>query len=559
MGAPDSRGTDSQIRDLNQFVPADPSNQRWVQGLFSLPATPDANIFLANLTRGVATPTNIGGAITGDVTYSNPVWSSNGDRDVNGNIQGQTYVVYNGTAKRQINTGIVDDSRIIISKINLAGPGGATFVLDADPFSLKGRPAMVQNGSDLLIVYPAYSNGIWSLYATRFNESTGFSVPVMLQFGAGFESVSSPSLVMRNAQLNGTATTEYDLTFTGRVRNSGVNEVFMARLDPTLAYRTFGRAGEPGNVGLINENAVYDARFGAFRVRGTAWVGTQIGTDYDVVLGNGSSILTTAPVVDRQTGLRTANTVFGGKVVIDPTLGTVKFAGTALPKSTVIQVRYVPTFLRLSDTTVAGYNSPSAVFDNRLEHSNTAVNYSFWKTPSGNNEPANSVNTFADRWVISAGKSATSGGQTSRPAMSTFRIGIRVGRAIMVNADGSLAEGLTINGHSGSYQIDPAAGRIYFTRYDEDKVINIQLTGGGSIPPVAVRGVATLVGETQENFVSMDTAVNESNLSLFMDPIGLNSNRRGLIWMLWSSTRNGAPNVFMQSIARKIIPVLPSN
>lgn len=551
LGAPDSRAQDSQIRDLNKFVPDDPANQRWVKGLFSLPSVPDANVFQNNLTQGVPTPMNIGGTLTADVSYGNPVWSSNGDKDLAGNVQSQSYVVYTGTAKRQTNSGIVDDSRIIVSKVSSTGGGGAsTFVLDADPFSLKGRPTMVQNGNDLTIFYPAFSNGVWTVYVTTFNENSGFTVPRMLEFGSGFESIASPSVVLRTAQLNGVATTEYDLTFTGRLRNSGVNEVFMARLDPTFNYRTFGTTAANGQ---IVETAVYDARFGSYRVRGAYWQG-----NFDVT-SNGATIINSTPVQDRQTKLWSANTIFGGRMVMDPMLGTVKFTGTSLPKSANIQIQYTPTFMRLSDTNSTGYNSPSALFDTRLDQSNTASNFAFWKTPSGINEPSTSTNTYRDRLIVTAVKSAAPGSQTARPAMSTFRLGIRLGRSILVNPDGSLAESVTVSGNTGSYQIDPAAGRIYFTHFDEDRTIRIQLGGGGGNPAVDVTRPVTFVGETAENFVTMDTAVNESNLYMFLDPVGTNTNRRGMIWMLWSSTRNGAPSVFMQTIARKITPILPSN
>ena len=557
LGAADSRGQDSQIRDLNKFTPDDPANQRFFQSLISLPTTPDGNVFLPNLTRGVATPTDIGGTLTGDVTYSNPVWSTNGDKDLTGAVQSQMFVAYTGTAKRQTNSGIVDDSRIIISRVNIFGPSNGTYVLDADPFSLKGRPTMVQNGNNVTVFYPALSNGVWSIYVTTFSVATGFSVPQMLQFGSGFESVSNPAVVLRNAQLNGVATTEYDLTFTGRLRSSGLSEVFMARLDANFNYRTYGQVnplGFPPVAGTqIVENAVYDSRFSSLRVRGSVWNGV-----FDVT-SNGASILTTVPVIDRQTKLQSASTIFGGRAVIDTQLGTIKFTGAPLPKNAQVQVTYTPTFMRLTETGVSGYTSPSLVFDNRLEHSNTSVNYAFWKTPAGADEPSLSANTFADRMVMSAVRSATAGGQTSRPTMATYRLGIRVGRVILTNPDGTLAESVTISGNTGSYQIDPAAGRIYFTRFDEDRSIRIQLGGAGSVPPVDVTRPVTFIGETNESFITMENPVNESNLYMFLDPVGTISNRRGMIWMLWSSTRNGAPSIFMETVARKIIPVLPPN
>ena len=572
LGAADGRGQDSQIRDLNKFTPNDPANQRWFSAIAALPNISDANIFLPNLTKGVGTPFNIGGTLTGDVSYANPVWSTNGDKDLSGGQQGTSFVAYTGTAKRQTNSGIVDDSRIILTEVSLSGGVGATHVLDADPFLLKGRPSIVQNGKNVYVFYPALSNGIWSIYETTYSVTTGFSTPITLQFGSGFESVSNPAVVLRNVSVFDTeafdvnnanyppariASTEFDLSFTGRLRNSSVSEVFMARLDPNLGYRTYGRVnfiGAPVIAGTqISENAVYDSRFGAYRVRGSVWHGT-----YGISI-NGASILTSAPSIDRQTKLQSATTIFGGRAIIDSELGTIKFTGAPLPKTAQILVTYTPTFMRLSETGIAGYTSPSLVFDNRLESSNNNVDYSLWKTPSGADETASSANTFADRLVMSAVRSATAGGQTSRPTMATYRLGIRVGRSILTNPDGSLAETLTITGNSGSYQIDPAAGRIYFTRLDEEKPIRIQLNGAGLTTPVDITAPVAFVGETAESFITMENPVNESNLYMFLDPVGTIANRRGMIWMLWSSTRNGAPSIFMETVARKIIPVLPPN
>ncbi len=557
LGAADGRGQDSQIRDLNKFTPDDPANQRWFRSLNSLPNVPDATIFRNNLINGVAAPSNIGGTLTTDVSYGNPVWSTNGDKDLGGAVQGSSFVAYTGTAKRQTNTGIVDDSRIILTNVDVSGGVGGTFVLDADPLSLKGRPTIIQDGRNVHIFYPALSNGVWSIYQSTYNNLTGFTPPVMLQFGSGFESVSNPAVIYRNVQLNGVGSTEFDLTFTGRLRSSGVSEVFMARLDRNLNYRTFGQinpVGVPVVPGTqIVENAVYDSRFGAYRVRGSVWNG-----QFDIAV-NGTSILTSVPAIDRQTKLQSATTIFGGRAMIDTELGTIKITGAPLPKTAQLQVTYTPTFMRLSETGIAGYTSPSLVFDNRLENSNTRGNYAYWKTPSGVNETAASVNTFADRMVMSAVRSATTGGQTARPVMGTYRLGVRLGRSILTNPDGSFAETVTVTGNTGSYQIDPAAGRIYFTRFDEDRSIRIQLGGAGSIPAVDVTRPVTFIGETAENFITMENPTNESNLYMFLDPVGNVGNRRGMIWMLWSSTRGGAPSIFMQTVARKIIPVLPPN
>jgi hypothetical protein len=135
--------------------------------------------------------------------------------------------------------------------------------------------------------------------------------------------------------------------------------------------------------------------------------------------------------------------------------------------------------------------------------------------------------------------------------MSTFRFGIRLGRALKVNPDGSLGETLVISGNVGAYQIDPVAGRIYFTADDEDRIIRLGFNGQRT------QKMVTIIGESPEDFVPMDTAVNESNFNLFLDVAGFPATRRGMVWGLWSSTREGSPNLFMQSMARKITPFLP--
>jgi hypothetical protein len=48
---------------------------------------------------------------------------------------------------------------------------------------------------------------------------------------------------------------------------------------------------------------------------------------------------------------------------------------------------------------------------------------------------------------------------------------------------------------------------------------------------------------------------------MFFDPTVQDlsySGRRSLIWMLWSSTRNGSPDIYMQTISPKLRPIIPN-
>jgi hypothetical protein len=577
LGAADgSRNLDSDIRDLNKFLPSDPANRRWMAPTGSILATTLAAEFTPNLTRGTAI-INFGGTIDPNtITLSEPAFPALGDRDVNGGLVGSQWMAFIATGKRTTPSGVVNDSRVMAVLVAADGSLGTRIVLDADPTMVKSNPIVVQNGDWAAVYYTGRSNGVTTIYYSIIDSpagTPGFAVPTALAFGNAFESVNSPSVSIRNTFRNGAAASEVDLMFTGRMRGSNVNEVFLARYntDP-LAGQIVPSTTVPLGFGLqsvangqLTESLAYDNKFSGYRARGLQWQGSiQVLSEAGVsVFADAAGNPTFTPVgsVDRQTRLQSYPTIFGGRVLVDPQQGIIKFTQSQIPKTTRLQLRYTPDFMRMSSGSVAGYSASKMLFDGSLTASNGQT-YSFWKTPSGADEPANSVNTRADRLVLAAVRGAASGGQTSRPVMSTFRLGARVGRAIVANANGTLAETVTVTGNTGSYQIDPASGRIYFTRFDEDRIVRIQLSGTPTSAPVDITVPVTLVGETNEEFIPMESAVNEANINLFMDNVSLDnaqnvSNRRGMIWMLWSSTRGGSPSLFMQAVARKIVPVLP--
>jgi hypothetical protein len=140
--------------------------------------------------------------------------------------------------------------------------------------------------------------------------------------------------------------------------------------------------------------------------------------------------------------------------------------------------------------------------------------------------------------------------------MASFRYGIRLGRAVLVNSNGTLGETVTVSGNTGAYQLDAAAGRIYFTHLDDNRIVRVQIGSGPTA--IDITRPVSLVGETVEEFVPMESALNEANMALFLDPVGDTTNRRELVWMVWSSMRRGAPSLFFQTMARKITPHLPN-
>jgi hypothetical protein len=542
------RGLQSTLRDLNQFVPAAAGGaMRWWEGQAILPNVPDATMFSNTLTNGLPSPIVFGGTIVpGTATYGNPVFSTTGSRDMTGAAAlPYKLIAYTGSVKRQTPTGVINDSRIFVTRFNNDGSIGNTRSLDVDPTSLKDKPTIIQNGEFATIFFSSESNGARTIYLTEYNDSSGFTNFQSLGFGSGFEGVSSPSSIMRMTRLG---VPEINTLFTARLRGSSVQELFMSRMRLQNGAWTFiPWADTVVGTGQLVENLVFDNRVGGYRPRGSQWQGF-----FNITLGNGTPVAAGPAVVDRQTQIARIPTIFGGDMVIDTNLGVVKFTQANLPQNTQLILTYAPLYLRVSNSAVAGYSAPSMVFDLRLEPSNTNTTYAFWKTPSGADQPAASTSTFSHRFMVSAIRSAATGGQVGRPVMSTFRYGVRLGRALRVNPDGSLAEPLTITGNTGAYQLDPAAGRVYFTMDDEDQVVRINLNGN-----VFERRVS-LVGESAEDFVPMDRPMNESNFNLFLDSQSFPATRRGLVWGIWSSTREGAPSLFMQGMARKITPFLPS-
>jgi hypothetical protein len=128
---------------------------------------------------------------------------------------------------------------------------------------------------------------------------------------------------------------------------------------------------------------------------------------------------------------------------------------------------------------------------------------------------------------------------------------------------------VVVTNNIGPYEVDPAAGRIYFTALDEDNpAVSVTYTGvdigtGNSLPSATIGPVTvSYVLEKDETPVMIDQAVNEGSLSAFLDPFSYQSSgtasndRPPLVWMFYSSTRNGYPDVYFQTIAPRLSPLL---
>jgi hypothetical protein len=174
-----------------------------------------------------------------------------------------------------------------------------------------------------------------------------------------------------------------------------------------------------------------------------------------------------------------------------------------------------------------------------------------------------------DRYVVTYNMASSGGGQSPRPYMQTLRYGFQLKNAIKTDNQGAPVN-LQVTGNTSFYQIDPVNGRIYFTSADEDRPITVKYVGmdpttGDPIPAsgqLTETGNVSIVTERDQIPVPIEQAVNESQMVTFLDPFNYdpsaNTPRPGLIWMFWSSTRTGGPDIYFQTIAPKLTPVVAS-
>jgi hypothetical protein len=551
----------SAIRDLNFWNPANP-NAWWrkspssTQGypgpgtnfgaLFGLAASPDASrmrflhpSFPATGFGNPADPTNISTA------FSSGLMAFVGE----------------------INDPNTFRSRIFVAPVT--SPGGNVSVGDPIPLpfddgSRKGKPAIIQTGpSSAIVFYPSTNGNFTSLMVATLNASvqpeTGsrWSRPVALNFGASFESITGVSSVMRFYRRSQPMV---ELVLTGRARGQANTETFLTRLALTgtpatlpvvdgsltpaaMAYPFLNRVEAPVSLG----NGVY-------RATGVMW---DIRSAIDLTMTvNGATATVLRPgtrSVDPQTTVISFDTTLGGRVFLDPRNGRIRFSNGTPPRNAVLSLTHTPFAIRLSENTVS-YNSPSVAYD---MHKNSDI--AWW-----NNGDWGNFNQRNDRLFFTYGRDGGSG-QAPRPAYKTYRFGLRLPFNYAVN-DGGYPVSVTVTGLSGQYMVDPSTRAVYVTDVDENRQITVTYqaripdNGTGTVQTVTTTGTVGLIEEVAESLVPIEQAVNESGMTTFLDPFdprstNPNLRRPSLFWMVWTSTRSGAPDLYLQGFAPRLNPV----
>ncbi|MBI5708434.1 MAG: PQQ-binding-like beta-propeller repeat protein [Armatimonadetes bacterium] len=494
---------------------------------------------------------------------------------------GTQHIAFLGEAQIQSGSGRRSMSLPFVASFTTAADGaismGNISPLPSVEGGVKGRPAIVKTSdADGTLFFAAGGGGQTQIYAQAFhdNGTTAYNTGQLLKLavGTGFEYVSGPSAYARTyagASVPGlpNGAPMFELGFTGKLRGRPNPEVFHGRVRAGGTYG--GPQGQGGQAQfiylpeMVDDRMVADGEAGNYRSTGLQW-NLNATIQLDMILNGVRTNLEVANtrVIDRTTGLVTFDTKLGGKAYLDPNMGTVRLAGTLPPRNASLLLRYTPRLLLASGSAGAGYSTPTVIFDNRM-----IGEFSYWArsnnqplVPNGGPIPNDPVRSA--RMVFTYGRAAAGAGQTSRPYMRTFRLGVQLPVPVHTQANGAITS-FNVTGATSYYQIDPGRGRAYFQDLDENRTVTITYTGvdeatGAAIPGIVLTNVqVALVPERDEAPVPMDQAFTESQLFAFPDPFDFGNaaqRRPGLIWLFWMSTRTGTPDIFFQTIAPRFTP-----
>ncbi|MBC8065994.1 MAG: hypothetical protein H7Y17_14265, partial [Chlorobia bacterium] len=267
--------------------------------------------------------------------------------------------------------------------------------------------------------------------------------------------------------------------------------------------------------------------------------------------------------LDKTTGLVVVDTTLGGKAYIDPRMGTVRLSN-GLPLSTQqLVLTYTPKFLRVSTGTTSAYAGVSHFNDSRLDGVAPPTTTKYWARPNNTSIVAGDT-PRVNRFWFSYNRAAAGAGQAARPFMKTMRMGVQLPNQIYTDTNGNIV-GLTVTGATDFFQVDPVKGRIYFSPADEDRAVTINYSGidpstGVQLPGFVENRTVSLISEMDEAPVPIEQAVNESNMFAFPDPFdNATLPRPNLVWMFWSSTRGGSPDLYFQTVAPRFAPQASRN
>ena len=286
----------------------------------------------------------------------------------------------------------------------------------------------------------------------------------------------------------------------------------------------------------------------------------------------------------------------GGQIVVDPRSGTVSFPNVPPRRNDLLVVSYTPQVLRLNTTrdqsnivspftfgirrqgfepkahvSLSGnHTNPIAILDRGLNPRASLVSP---VVVFNNADPANRPATTSRLWTLYR-KTDPSGAVKSGIFYKAMRLMIRLPNPMLLSAPDMSGNQQIVgppvfaNGFEpvGPYEIDWVRGRIYFTELDEGREIRIasytstigvwnnltyRVAWGDEISATAPQDNGNEFDLTiPEVAMPADGAVNEGQITAYKDPFA------DKLWLYWASTRAGTTDLYYQTIAPQLYPLI---
>lgn len=517
------------------------------------------------------------------------------------------------TTKRDRSGNVVPLSQLMVADLEFgaagtvrqtSGANNGVFPLETDATSKKGKPSIVQQGTNVATFYPAQSSGRTELYSAVFDGS-GLTWGGVQSLGVGaiFEEVSGVAANLRRVPAAvSTSGVAIDMFFTGKVRGRQNSEAYhgqmavdangmpVANQEWTIVEDRFDRLEYDATTGMYWAPGVHWA-MGRFDVNSFGLVLIDPRTGVVTNLINNDTLNPAhmrSRIIDRENREMIFESPRGGKVYIDARRGSVRLSGAVLGRNSQLYIAYSPRFVRVSGTSTTfrtgsglvatanasaglNYRGTSVVFDDRLlgiyqepgaPWRNLSEDFNFWLNAS-TGAVAGTTEIQHDRFFAAFGRTSNDGSTTARPVMSTMRFGVQLPVPVATTANGT-AVNLSITGLSTNLvQVDPVGGKVYFPASEEGAFVTINYTGvdanGQALLGQSIQTRVRLVIERGEELIPIEQVGQEGDFTMTLDRVQTNNvstqlRKPSMLWMMWSSTRAGAQDVYMQTMAPKTAP-----
>ena len=495
------------------------------------------------------------------------------------------YVAFLGDAQKTVPGGNATAvHQLFLGQLNTStNTVGSYLALSGDTVSTKSRPAVAQRGADAMVFYTNTSVTASDVVGTYVTG--GVPTTKRIALSSQFEDIGAPSVLWRRSP--GTTLGRLDVLFTGKARGRATSEAYLTRVDPT----SFAAAGDSLPLvpfGQRTDVLKLDNATGTYWSPGLQWAldaasvsairltfgagsgGTPVNVINPAQLIGGTSDPTKA-VVDRQTGEIIVDAgSLGGKVYLDTRSGSVRFSGAAIPNNAQLAITYNPRVLRVGSNSDANYRHVSAVFDERFVgiHDSAQADEQLLGDLAGvftdSNLPVASTSDPVryDRLWVATDQTSRRGKDRTRPHLSVWQYGIQLPYPVFVSTAGAVTVSVSSAASGYTYQVDPVARQISFPVDMEGQAVTVSYTAvrpDGTTFAASAAGNVSLIQSRSESAIQIAEPANESDVSLSLDPessafnpLDSTKRRAPLLWMFWTSTRAGVPDVYFQTIAPRI-------